>query len=202
MRVVKSGYKCGPDPKQPQNTLCELMLQLLRAAPHRLPANSKSALTEFAAKIESEDKDSFQKLRQFVAGDMTWEDETPTPSCAKIIPATTRWRLRLQQMPSRRSVNASCLLFTFLSAPLWLRHQTCASSSSRKRICARTRRPARHHPRRSSLHGAVLDSPWFSLAMVHSLVRLCVINESTSSVSSFPRRRSPRSRPPDTQSCS
>lgn len=77
VRVVKSGYKCGPDPKQPQNTLCELMLQLLRAAPQRLPANSKSALTEFAAKIESEDKDSFQKLRQFVAGDMTWEDANP-----------------------------------------------------------------------------------------------------------------------------
>lgn len=77
VRIVKSSYRCGPDPERP-NTLCELLLQLLGAGPHSLPAFSKSGLIELAAKVKSEDSRGFQKLRHFVAGDMTWEDANLT----------------------------------------------------------------------------------------------------------------------------
>ncbi|KAG6357175.1 hypothetical protein INS49_015053 [Diaporthe citri] len=77
VRIVKSWYMCGPDPERP-NTLCELLLQLLGAGPHSLPAFSKPGLTELATKIKLEDSEDFQKLRHFIAGDMTWEDANST----------------------------------------------------------------------------------------------------------------------------
>lgn len=77
IHIVKSEYECGPDSKRP-NTLCELLLQLLGSGPHRLPTFAKFGLTQLAATIRSEDKEGFQKLRRFVAGEMTWENANLT----------------------------------------------------------------------------------------------------------------------------
>lgn len=78
VRIVRTGFESGPDQTRP-NTLSQLLLQLLEAADHSLPAFSKSGLTELAAAIKSQDSEGFQKLRQFVAGQLTWDEANQTP---------------------------------------------------------------------------------------------------------------------------
>lgn len=77
VRIVGSKYKTGPDADR-QNTLCELLLQLLGAGPHKLPEFSKSELTALAISIKDDDSKGFQKLRDFVAGDLTWDEANET----------------------------------------------------------------------------------------------------------------------------
>lgn len=43
-----------------------------------LLASSKSGLTELTAAIKSQDSEGFQKLRRFVAGQLTWEEASQT----------------------------------------------------------------------------------------------------------------------------
>lgn len=78
VRIVESRYEVGPDPSRP-NTIYELWLQLLDAGPHRLPNFSKSGLTELAVAIKSQDSEGFRKLRQFVAGELTWDEANHIP---------------------------------------------------------------------------------------------------------------------------
>ncbi|KAL2276262.1 hypothetical protein FJTKL_01027 [Diaporthe vaccinii] len=78
LRIVKSEYESGPNAGRP-NTLCELWLQLLDAGPHHLPTFSKSGLTELAAAVKSQESEGFQRLRRFVAGELTWDEANQTP---------------------------------------------------------------------------------------------------------------------------
>ncbi|KAJ0116080.1 hypothetical protein J7T55_005026 [Diaporthe amygdali] len=78
VRIIKGQYRSSPDPTRP-NTLCELVLQLLGAGPHRLPDFSKAELIELANAIKSADDEAFQKLRSFVAGELTWDDANKDP---------------------------------------------------------------------------------------------------------------------------
>lgn len=78
VRIVESRYEVGPDPNRP-NTLCELLLQLLDAGPHRLPTFSKSGLTELVAASKSQNSEGFRKLHQFVAGELNWDEANHIP---------------------------------------------------------------------------------------------------------------------------
>lgn len=78
VRIVTTGSESGPDRTRP-NTLSQLLLQLLEAAEHSLPAFSKSGLTELAASIKSQGSEGFQNLRQFVARDLTWDAANHMP---------------------------------------------------------------------------------------------------------------------------
>ncbi|KAK7706582.1 hypothetical protein SLS64_007413 [Diaporthe eres] len=78
VRIVESRYEVGPDPNRP-NTLCELLLQLLDAGPHRLPIFSKAGLRDLAGSIRSQDSEGFRKLRDFVAGELTWAEANSAP---------------------------------------------------------------------------------------------------------------------------
>lgn len=62
VRIVSSEYKSGPDSGIP-NTLCELLLQLLCAGPHRLPEFTKPGLTKLASSIAPNQSKGLEKPR-------------------------------------------------------------------------------------------------------------------------------------------
>lgn len=78
VHIVRTGSESRTDRTRP-STLSQLLLQLLEVADHSLPAFSKSGLTELAAAIKSQDSEGFQKLRRFVAGQLTWDGANQTP---------------------------------------------------------------------------------------------------------------------------
>lgn len=77
VHIVRTGSESRTD-RTRSNTLSQLLLQLLEVADHSLPAFSKSGLTDLAAAIKSQDSEGFQKLRRFVAGQLTWDEANQT----------------------------------------------------------------------------------------------------------------------------
>lgn len=110
VRIVTAGSESGPDRTRP-NTLSQLLLQLLEAADHSLPAFSKSGLTELAASIKSQDSEGFQKLRQFVAGQLTWDEANQTPETLNLKGSEDR-KLSNKLRPQRTAKNG---LFEIIS---------------------------------------------------------------------------------------
>lgn len=73
-RLVRTGFKSSPRP----NSICHLLLQVLGAGPYRLPEFSKPELTELATSVKDDEREGFRKLRQFVAGDLSWDEANET----------------------------------------------------------------------------------------------------------------------------
>lgn len=73
-RLVRTCFKSSPRP----NRLCHLLLQVLGAGPHQLREFSKPELTELATSVKDDEREGFRKLRQFVAGDLSWDKANET----------------------------------------------------------------------------------------------------------------------------
>lgn len=75
VRIVESKRNFDPNPNSP-NSLTGLLFQLLEVGSHRLPKDSKLELFELAESIKKDEGIAFHKLREFVAGNMTWDQAT------------------------------------------------------------------------------------------------------------------------------
>lgn len=71
---VRSGFKSSPRP----NSICHLLILGLGAGPHQRPEFSKPELTEPATSVKDDEREGFRKLRQFVAGDLSWDKANET----------------------------------------------------------------------------------------------------------------------------
>lgn len=104
--MISSNYKASPDPSRP-NTICELPLQLCEADQHRLPDRSKLDLVELVQDIREDDRKCFQKLRGFVAGNLTWEDANKDCWSGLGIATASNWVLFVDCLWLRRTEGAA-----------------------------------------------------------------------------------------------